>query len=133
MEMPNTGNPQPHKSEDSSEVSSEISPNITQIFTEAETCLNTFKQEYAQIETARQAARAARNYKQAVKAESEIQQLQEKVEDLELGLAQKVMSILGESVQRKLMIMARQEEFWQFIRYAGLGFALGVGLKMLIR
>jgi hypothetical protein len=125
METPDPSNPQPQNSDSP--------PDITQVFAEAETCLNNFKQEYAKIEAARQTARASRNVTAAVKAESEIKKLEEKVEELEMELAGNVMSTLGDSVKRKLAVMGMQEEFWQFIRYAGLGFVLGVGVKFLIR
>jgi hypothetical protein len=125
METPDPSNTQPPNSDSP--------PDITQIFAEAETCLNNFKQEYAKIEAARQTARESRNFTAAVKAESELKKLEEKVEELEMELAGNVMSTLGDSVKRKLAVMGMQEEFWQFIRYAGLGFVLGVGVKFLIR
>jgi uncharacterized membrane protein len=125
METPDPSNTQPPNSDSPAD--------ITQIFAEAETCLNNFKQEYAKIEAARQTARASRNFTAAVKAESELKKLEEKVEELEMELAGNVMSTVGDSVKRKLAVMGMQEEFWQFIRYAGLGFVLGVGVKFLIR
>jgi protein subunit release factor A len=109
------------------------SSEIEKIFTEAQTCLDGFKQEYSQLEAARQAAETSKDLQSARKAEGEIKQLSEKVEELEWEIAQKTMGLLGESVQRKIMVNAQQESFWEFIRYAGLGFALGVGLKYLIR
>jgi hypothetical protein len=114
-------------------LSPEFSTDIAKTFSEAETCLQDFKQEYAKLEAARQAAAAAQDLKTLRTKESDIKTLQTKVEELEWTLAQQMMGMLGASVQAQIVKNARQESFWEFIRYVGLGFVLGVGLKYLIR
>jgi chromosome segregation ATPase len=119
-------------------------PNPTDTeFTEAmghvEAYVENLKQQYGKVTEARQRLQEKTpvGKTQPPELQAEVKLLKNNLADLELTVAELIMSSLSENAQKRLESLVqegrRQEGFWQFIRYAGLGFVLGVALKALIR
>jgi predicted nucleic acid-binding Zn-ribbon protein len=132
-EQPNPQVPEP--------VSGDISahdPEFAEAMTQVEAYVENLKQQYGRVEQARyRLKQAGKGQSQTPELQSEVNLLKTNLAELELTVAELIMSSLSENAQKRLehlvQVGQRQEGFWQFIRYAGLGFAVGVGLKALIR
>lgn len=104
-------------------------PTIDQAFVTADTLIAQLKQQYEQIKQARQQLQS----QSAQVLQEEVERLQKKLEELELDLAFTIVDSLGAAAREKLEELSRQESFWQFLRFAGLGFVLGILVKTLLR
>ncbi|NCJ06966.1 hypothetical protein GS597_10690 [Synechococcales cyanobacterium C] len=84
-------------------------PDIEAAIAEAETTLNTVKSRYLHLESAQ--AQKTQLQEQLTKLRQEIEQLQNHLELVEIELE-----------SRLITWKDRREWFWQFLRYAGIGF-----------
>lgn len=95
---------------------------IEQALTEAETLLNELKQRYQQILLAQQQRSVVQEQLQQESLPSEVSQLKQQLELLEVELE-----------SRLITWRDKRELFWQFLRFAGVGFVGALLLHMLIR
>lgn len=111
-----------------SEPTSPDDEGLAQAFEETQTRLATWQKTYDQLH------QAQRNLSQAQKQglESEFKQLREKLQEIELDLALTLLFNLGDAAKEYWQDILRQESFWNFLRFAGLGFVLGLVVKSLI-
>jgi predicted nuclease with TOPRIM domain len=107
---------------------------LDQTFAEAEGLMQNFKQEYVRIKAAKE--KLAQQQASGNSLEDELTRLKAKVENLELELAFRILDSFGDAAKEKLEALSeetfQQESFWKFVRFAGLGFVLGIVVKMLI-
>ncbi|MBW4550222.1 MAG: hypothetical protein KME35_03795 [Aphanocapsa sp. GSE-SYN-MK-11-07L] len=104
---------------------------VEQAFAETDALIDQLRQQYEQVQATR------RRVAQTATAQPEDDSLQEgqadrikaKLEELELNLAFTILSSLGDAARERLEEITQQESFWQFIRFAGLGFILGLVIK----
>jgi hypothetical protein len=101
----------------------EPSAEVETAFAETDALIDQLKQQYAQVQANRQKLAEA-NPEQA---ESNL--IKAKLEELELNLAFTILSSLGDAAREQLEVLGQQESFWQFVRFAGLGFILGLVIK----
>jgi hypothetical protein len=115
----------------SPEPAHEHEPDLEPVFAEAETLFNNFKKQCSDFQQVREgwAERQVEEYSQPEKQH----QLQEKLVALELDLFEEFSNSLSQWTRQKFELLGKQEEFWQFVRYAGLGFVLGIVAKALLR
>jgi hypothetical protein len=101
----------------------EPSAEVESAFAETDALIDQLKQQYAQVQANRQ------RLAQANPEREESNLIKAKLEELELNLAFTILSSLGDAAREQLEVLGRQESFWQFVRFAGLGFILGLVIK----
>ncbi|BCX12659.1 MAG: hypothetical protein KatS3mg067_1597 [Thermosynechococcus sp.] len=101
---------------------------VRQVYEETQARINQLYREYEQIK-ATQARLQERN--QAA-LDQERDRLQQELRQLEAEFGLTLLFHLGEAAQERWQEILAQENFWQFVRFAGLGFILGLLVKSLI-
>ncbi|AFY60176.1 hypothetical protein [Synechococcus sp. PCC 6312] len=115
--------PPPHSSgEDSAQDA------LAQAFEETQSRLQAWQESYHQI----QATQAKLSQSQSQGLDAEVQRLQQQLKELELDLALTIVLSLGDAAKDYWQDILKQESFWQFLRFAGIGFVLGLVVKALI-
>lgn len=101
---------------------------LTQAFAETQSRLQAWQDSYQQI----QATQVKLHHHQTQGLEAEVKRLQEQLKELELDLALTIVLSLGDAAKEYWQDILKQESFWQFLRFAGIGFILGLVVKALI-
>ncbi len=101
---------------------------LAQAFSETQARLKTWEEQYQQIQT----IQATLNQNQQKGIGSETQRLRKQLREIELDLALTIVLSLGDAAREYWQEILQQESFWNFLRFAGLGFVLGVVVKALI-
>jgi hypothetical protein len=117
--------------------SSFLPEEVERVFSEADTLIQKLRQEFQQVQKIRHQIApetdqsAPSGFEENSFPEGRTERLKTKLEQLELELAFTILSNLGEAARSQLEVLSQQESFWQLIRFAGLGFILGIGIKAL--
>lgn len=110
--------------------STESPAEVEQAFATADALIEKLKLQYAQVQQIKE--RMAQSQAKEIPPEAESDRLKTKLEELELDLVFTILINLGEAAQSQFQVLSQQESFWQFLRFAGLGFILGLAVKALI-
>ncbi len=104
---------------------------VEQAFAETDALVDQLRQQYAQVQATRQrvAQISAEQAEGDVLQDGQADRIKAKLEELELNLAFTILSSLGDAARERLEEISQQESFWQFVRFAGLGFVLGLVIK----
>jgi vacuolar-type H+-ATPase subunit E/Vma4 len=103
---------------------------VEQAFAETDALIDQLRQQYAQVQaTRRRVAQKAAQAEDDSLQEGQADRIKAKLEELELNLAFTILSSLGDAARERLEEISQQESFWQFVRFAGLGFILGLVIK----
>lgn len=114
--------PPPSSGEDSAQDA------LAEAFEETQSRIRAWQENYHQI----QATQAQLNQRQSQGLDAEVKRLQQQLKELELDLALTIILSLGDATKDYWQDILKQESFWQFLRFAGIGFVLGLVVKALI-
>lgn len=101
---------------------------VRQVYEETQARMAELYREYEQIKVT-QARLKGRN--QAA-LDQERDRLQQELRQLEAEFGLTLLFHLGEAARERWQEILAQESFWQFVRFAGLGFVLGLLVKTLM-
>lgn len=109
--------------------SSPANPNtpdeVEQVFNETQTRIVELRQQYQRIRQAQAQLHQAHERSLGI----EIERLRQQIQELELDLGLTLLFNLGDAARERWQTILEQESFWQFVRFAGLGFILGLVVK----
>lgn len=98
---------------------------VEQAFQETQTRISDLRQQYQRIRQAQDRLGQAQERSLA----TEIERLRQQIQELELDLGLTLLFNLGDAARERWQTILEQESFWQFVRFAGLGFILGLVVK----
>ncbi|MDG2991777.1 hypothetical protein L3556_12675 [Candidatus Synechococcus calcipolaris G9] len=98
---------------------------VEQAFQETQTRISELRQHYQRIRQAQDHLGQAQERSLA----TEVERLRQQIQELELDLGLTLLFSLGDAARERWQTILEQESFWQFVRFAGLGFILGLVVK----